>query len=180
MGAAVAEALGAAGGQGAAIFVIANPDSGTHDVVISTDFISSSDYILGTVRTYSGVDTTTPTSGGTSTTAGAANSISLNVSSATGDLVVDAVSVNAAITNLTVGASQTERANFNYDGAANGTHHGTSEEAGATTTTMSWSWTTNSSRIGIAGVNLKAAGGAAPNIDFAGTKNPQLLTLGVG
>lgn len=107
------------------------------------------------VSTYTGVDQTTPhgtavTASGTSTTA------SVTVTSAAGELVIDcAMTANSAAV-ATVGAGQTQRANFGD--ATNHLHLG-SEEAGAASTVMSWTFTADG--WGTIGVPLKPVSAAA-------------------
>lgn len=87
-----------------------------------------------TVLTYTGVDQATPT-GTAATASGVASPITVAVSSATGELVVDCGEAGASGDPITVGAGQTQRSN--HGDGTNHTHV-TSEEAGASSVTMSW------------------------------------------
>lgn len=110
-------------------FLIA-PDTGTHDVVVT--IIGSPQDTVATVRTYTGVHQTVPF--GTHATAdGSSGTPSVNVSSASGELVIDTLAFRSS---PTVDGSQTQRSNR----AGNGPeiYGATSEEAGAGTVTMSW------------------------------------------
>lgn len=140
-----------------------------HELVAPTDgantaactWTGTGDAALMFVVSYTGVDQADPSdtpvqSGGTQT------SETDDVTSATGDLVVDAININsgAALT----GGDQTERAENANGGNVSG---GISEEAGAATVTMSWSWDATSQRVSHISVNLNAvaaAGGTPPAI----------------
>ena len=86
------------------------------------------------VITFTGVDQTTPTASFASANASSGNP-SVNVTSATNEVVVDVVAVDRGAP--TVGAGQTQR--WNGDNSGNGDVWGaSSHEAGAATVTMSW------------------------------------------
>ncbi len=115
------------------IWVYKNPPSGTS--AVQPNFSEVMNSVIVSTSTYCGVDQTTSTGTGVEAE-GASTAPSVNVSSASTELVVDIVAADTGTdTTLTVGASQTERANLN---AAGNHRHGGSEEAGAATTTMSW------------------------------------------
>lgn len=113
------------------------------------------------VRSDCGVDQSTST--GTPTTgANAGTSSSISVASSSGETVIDFVSANTNTSGtLTVGSGQTQRANL-----ADGNDFqeaGSSDEAGAASVSMDWSWTPSSYWIAI-GMSLKpiaSAPGAA-------------------
>jgi hypothetical protein len=106
------------------------------------------------VLTYKDVDQTSPL-GTTAKTIGVGDA-SLDVSSASGDTVIDCLVSSGGA--ATVGAGQTQRiqSTFSSEGRLLG-----SEEAGAATTTMSW---TGTSRFATLGVGLRAVGSAPPNV----------------
>jgi hypothetical protein len=112
--------------------------AGAYAVVVST---STSVTISAAAISFVGVDQATPI-GTAATRTGYTNAPTLDVSSATGEIVVD---FNATRTDktTTAGAGQTERVNLQRIGC--------STESGASTTTMSWSWTgdVESASIGI-------------------------------
>ncbi len=147
------------------LWLYKNPPAGG-----STVQANFSEAINGTtirVSTYSGVDQTTST-GSVATNSGSSTTASVDVSSAAGELVIDAVGsgLNAGSTgSATVGADQTSRANF----AVSGNHrHLGSEEPGAGTVTMSWEY--NATRVwGSIGVALKPAGDSASRPMFRGS-----------
>lgn len=127
------------------------------------------------VGTYSGVDQTTPedavqtvdgSGGGTSST--------VNVSSATGDMVMDCLTAAAGVTVLTSGAGQTEINQMTTDTGAGHQALASSYEAGSATTTMSWGWTGFSTYVGWAfNINADAGGGGAPAADQYGKRRVQ-------
>jgi len=118
--------------EGVFIYYLKNPTSGTANVVI--DYASNPDFgsVVG-VMTFTGVDQTTPLRAFASAS-GTSSSASVNVSSATGELVFDTL-MNSYDKAITVGANQMQRWNNQGEPTAGG-----STEAGASTVTMSWSW----------------------------------------
>lgn len=101
---------------------------------------------------YSEVDQTTPNDTAVTSTGLQASPISDNVTSQVGDLVVDFLTVNGGDFDMAAGAGQTERADsFESSG---GNNAGVSEEAGATTVTMSWSGWAGSPRTAHTAFNL--------------------------
>lgn len=103
-------------------------DAGTSDVIIASSYHSVNQ---------STPDDTAVTSGGAQT------SETDDVTCEVGDLVVDYMNVNGNLA-LTAGAGQTER--YQFSAGAGTTKLGTSEEAGASTVTMSWAWDGTSQR----------------------------------
>ena len=131
---------------------VGNKAAGTY--VMSANLLEVWDEYNAVVIVYNGVDQTTPT--GTATTNnGSSTTPTVDVSSASGELVVDVVTFGGG--SGTVHASQTQRWL-----QATATGGGASEEAGGATVTMSW--TQNSADWTIAAVPLKpaAAGGGGP------------------
>lgn len=160
--------VGGVGGSNVyiALFTYTNPGSGASAVQANFSEVVNSSII--STSTYCGVDQTTPV-GTLASANGASSAVSVSVTSAANELVVDVVGVETGTdTTLTVDASQTSRANVN---SANNHRHGGSEEAGAASVTMSWAlggvryW-------GILGIPIKPA---------ADTMTAQtLMLLGVG
>lgn len=136
------------------------PATGAHTVAVT--YAGVNDEAIAGAVSYTGVDQTTPV--GTFAGAGSASTTpSVNVSSASGELVVDAVYASVAISGntLTVGSGQTARVDDEDAGSGFGAL-GMSEEAGAATVTMSWTLGSNADwRIG--GIPLKPAAEAALN-----------------
>jgi len=112
------------------------PTAGTANVVVN---MSASKEIVGVSVSYAGVNQSTPL--GTHVCASnTSTAASVAVSSAAGQLVVDAVTANGDANSLTAGASQTQLWNTvsaNGSAAANA-RSGGSTKAGASSTTMSW------------------------------------------
>lgn len=110
---------------------------------------------------YTGVDQSTPHgTQATATSDAGSQDPTVNVSSASGELVVDVAAIldeNGARTTLTVGASQTARVDIDQVGGAAYESFGMSEEAGAGTVTMSWTGLNSILNVGwgILGVPLK-------------------------
>jgi hypothetical protein len=125
------------------------PPSGAFNVVATYSEVMNANSIR--VSTYCNVNQSTPIGTPAKATQNGVTTATVNVSSATGELVVDVVGVRATGINLTVGAGQTQR----YNEADSGDYlAGGSEEAGGATVTMSWSYT-NSDSYGIVAVPLK-------------------------
>ena len=125
------------------------------------------DFGAGAVS-FTGADQTTPL--GTAVTAtGTDTTPTVTVTSASGEIVVDALTIVHSGT-LTVDGSQSQR--WNSAGASGHIKYAGSTEAGAATTTMSWSNST-SQAWAISGVSVKPVASAA-----AGVR--QLCLTGVG
>ncbi len=91
---------------------------------------------------------------------GSSTSISLAVTSATGEMVVDSV-VSFNPSSLTVGGSQTQIANH-----TNTLKMGSSDQAGAGTATMAWTLGSSAEWLSTA-VSIKPAGGGSPTLNDA-------------
>lgn len=122
---------------------------------------------------FSDVHQTTPL--GTPATAGArTTTATVDVTSAAGEVVVDVMSMRVGTTGITEGAGQTNRVERQSGAGAGNVTLGMSTEAGAATTTMSWtvddatvkSWST-------IGVSVKGA-------VAAGANRTRFLLLGIG
>lgn len=107
----------------------ANPTTGSNNVFV--DFTNSNDAGFGVAVTYSG---TNGTMNNATTGNGTTANYSVNVTSATGDMVFD-ISVNGGTQAVTVGSGQTQRltGNDSYWHYARA-----SDEAGASSVTMEW------------------------------------------
>jgi len=134
----------------ASLWYLLNPPEGTADIVASFD---ENTYATLVATAFSGVNQTNPI--GTAASAGDSqtNLATVNVSSATGELVIDSVMKHITIETLSVGAGQSEQAQV----SANQLRGAQSTEAGATTVTMSWSWTGSARYWAIVAVPLKPA-----------------------
>jgi hypothetical protein len=132
------------------LWYLVNPASGTHDVIVT-----ASESVLNLAAggmSYTGVDQANPLGTYASAT-GFSNAMSVDVSSAVNELVVDSVAVwTGLVAAPSAGAGQTQRWNV-YQNSASGAG---SDEPGAATVTMSWS-TTGIRYWAIGGVSLKPA-----------------------
>jgi hypothetical protein len=118
----------------AEIWRLIAPDTGTHDVVITFSDRLTYGAVAG-VMTITGVNQTTPLGTFVGANGSSAGPATVDVSSATNELVFDTVSCETC-TSLTVGGGQTERWNLSQSGqSAMGAG---STESGAATVTMSW------------------------------------------
>lgn len=106
---------------------------------LSLTLSAAADETQAAVVTYCGVDQSTPIGTQAKATGADAGPATVNVSSAAGELVVDGVMIGANTgQSATVGGGQTQRVNFCYNSNCDEMITGASEEAGAGTTTMSW------------------------------------------
>lgn len=117
------------------VYALVAPADGTHDVT-ATRTGSNDGRLVMITRSYTGVDQTTPY--GTPATAYASEANpTVDVSSAVDELVSDFMAMFGGGSVPAVGGGQTERVNsINDIGDGFG---GSSDEAGGTTVTMSWS-----------------------------------------
>lgn len=135
------------------------PASGTANIALSW---AGGGNMRVVAASFDGVDQVTPhdaqqtvdgSGGGTSST--------VNVTSATNNMVMDCLTAAAGVTAVTVGAGQTEINQMTGDSGPGYQSIASSYEAGSTTTTMSWSWTGFSAYVGWAwDLNAASAGGA--------------------
>lgn len=145
------------------VFRLIAPATGSNNIVVSW---TGTDEIRCIAASYTGVDQTTPedtavsidgSAGGTSSTG--------DVTSVTGNMVMDVLVAHGGADPLNVGAGQTQIAQYTGTGGAGTSTIGASYESGATTTTMSWSWTGFVSYWGFAW-DINADAGATP-VDIA-------------
>ncbi|HJT91850.1 MAG TPA: hypothetical protein VJ777_07895 [Mycobacterium sp.] len=148
------------------------PATGANNIVVSWTDGNREPYCIAS--SYTGVDQSTPYDTPPAPTDAGGTSTSLNVTSATNDMVVDYAVMSVGVTTLTVTAGGQTELQQQVGNAAPGNAMGSSYKAGATTTTMSWSWSGFSS-YNQWGINLNAAG-APP----ASTCTGGMLTMGAG
>jgi hypothetical protein len=161
-------------------FILA-PAIGTNTITLNLSgceggfLVPSSDYAAG-AHSYTGVSQSVPL--GTSAIAsGTGTTASVNVSSATGELVVDAVGVRSSNAAPVVGAGQTQR----YSNVSNLTRNAGSSEPGATTVTMSWTLHSTTDSWGIIAVPLRQTGApSSPNILTERLRITREGNLGIG
>jgi hypothetical protein len=116
------------------IWQLVAPDTGTNNVVITFSDRLTYGAVAG-VMTFTGVDQITPLGTFVGASDSSAGPATVDVSSATNELVFDTVSCETC-TSLTVGGGQTQRWNLSQSGqSAMGAG---STEPGAATVTMSW------------------------------------------
>lgn len=127
------------------------PATGANTVDVT--FSGAPTYVNCTASSYTNVHQTVSTGTVTTLDNGNASSISLDASSATNELVVDAVFWLGTSTTATAGAGQTE---IDQEVIGSSYKLGTSYEAGAATTTMSWTFSA-SAFAAIMDVPLKPA-----------------------
>ena len=154
------------------LYRLLNPPSGTANVTVNLDANPDKGIVVG-VTTFTGVHQTTPL-GTFNGTQGKSTNPSVNITSATNELVFDVVSLRNA--SLTVGSGQTQRWNIDSGGEIFG---GGSTKPGVASTTMSWTGS-GSQDWAIGGVSIKPAA-AITNTTF--TQNPALcspLTIKAG
>ncbi|MBC7886182.1 MAG: SprB repeat-containing protein, partial [Saprospiraceae bacterium] len=147
------------------IYTMVNPPVGSYYLDVDFNSNVTRAAVIG-IQTLHGVHQTTPT-GTPSTAIGNSNSMSLNIASAVGDLVVSVVSKRNASSSFTT--SQTQRYSAYLDetrGAGNST------VATTTSTTLNWT-STNGSGYAMAGVAVKQAGGN-PTTTF--TQSPAMCS----
>lgn len=114
--------------------------SGTHNVVLTWPSAGAISYI--TVRSFSGVNATTP-EGTSVTNTGTSTAPTCTASSASGEMVVDAVVIDfnpVGHTSVTIGSGQTQdsKGNSNHGVSTLNATGATSHAAGASSVTMSW------------------------------------------
>lgn len=117
------------------------------------------------VGAFSGVDQTTPEDAQqTVDGGGGGTSSTVDVSSATGNMVMDCLVTSSGVTAVTVGTGQTEINQMTGDSGPGYQSIASSYEAGSTTTTMSWSWTGFAAYVGWAwDINAASGGGGSPD-----------------
>lgn len=125
-------------------------NAGTSPTTIQANFSEVMNSVTIHAMTIKNVDQVTST-GTRATATGASTAPSVNVSSTAGELVVDLLC--SPDRTATVGAGQTDRVNVNDVGNH---RHAASHEAGATTTTMSWTLG-SAADWGIQGIAFKPA-----------------------
>ena len=153
------------------------PDTGANNVVVSQ---AASGWIIGHAVSGTGVDQADPTENETSVGPGSATSISMTVTSATGDTVIGAGArgafASAGTVTMSLGADQTS-IGYDADNPANG-FSGliSSYEDGASSVTHSYTISTSQNRGGLAWSVRSAAGGGGGGGGYYGA----LSLMGVG
>jgi len=133
------------------VWYLIGPATGTHDVV--TTFASDIGASGFTIRSFTGVDQSTPL-GPVASDYGYGANKSVAVTSVSGDLVIDAM--RSASAAPTVDGSQTQDSNRTYAGVYQATSY---ETASGVSTTMSWTHIARWSAIVGVAIKPVAAGG---------------------
>lgn len=129
---------------------LANPDAGTHDIVVTLS--GGVTTLVGGAVSFTGAHPDTAGLTGTQATAtGASTAPTVNAASSVGDVVVDTMGIYNSGAALSAGASQTERWNV---GATEGCG---STEPGAGAATMSWTGAVGTPVWAMAAVAVKPA-----------------------
>lgn len=131
---------------------------GTGTKAIAVTFSGNNGVAVGSARSYCDVDQTTPLGTAASNHTNSSTA-TVDVTSTTGELVVDSSLIISLPTTATVGGGQTQQANFTDLTEAN-FRLVESDEAGANPTTMSWSLSEARYFISI-GVPLKPVSAAS-------------------
>ena len=162
------------GAQYVELWRLVAPATGANTLALSYNNAGPTAKVAVRAVSYTGVDGTTPL-GSLSSATGTSKTPTVTLSSASGELVADFVSPYSAGIDLTVGSGQTSRAEV--DNASSGfVCYGVSDEAGAASVTMSWSWTSANDSWFIGAIPIKPTGAAAGGIP----KTTLQTLLGVG
>lgn len=136
------------------------PAAGTANIAATYNNVGPTAKVIIRAFSYTGVSQDAPL-GATSSATGFGTTATLVVSSASGELVTDAIGGLSAGANIVVGSGQTSR--YESDNGTTGIQAvGCSEEAGAASVTMSWTWATGD-YWELAAVPIKPVGADAPS-----------------
>lgn len=158
MAAVGAAAIGSAdSGSYAQLYTLNSPtcDGSQHDYVVTPN--TTQIFMVGAILFLKDVNLTAPYDTQASATGVSTTPATVDVTSTTGDLVVDCVAARNSNTDLVVGAGQTNTAGVTqttFGTASSNEEGGQSYEAGATTTTMSWTAGAASISWAIVGVSF--------------------------
>ncbi len=162
----------------ASLWYLLNPPTGSGSVVVTLSGAAS--FVVG-ATSYTGVSQTNPL-GTPVVNSNAGVTATLNVVSATNELVVDVIARRGDLTTnpITAGSGQTQRWNTRttVNSANTGMTGGGSSKAGAASVTMAWTWPT-SRAWAIAGISLKPAippPDTTPPLRFSGLPSGVLPT----
>ena len=129
--------------QRAELWYLVAPPVGTANVVVTLANVDNGKEVglVAGATSFTGVDQVAPI--GTVAAAGAkSTSASVNVTSATGEMVIDSLSTRED-TSTTAGAGQTQRWGISSGSGGDHTRGAASTKAGSATTTMSWALGSN-------------------------------------
>ena len=156
----------------ASLWYLANPASGTNNVVVS---LGSSNAIIAASYSFSHVNQSSVLSNAATNTSGGATSSSATVTSTIGDVVIDSIAVEDEPV-FTVGAGQTQKAQLDSDDTD--TSFGSSYET-ATTTSTAMTWAIDASKD-IAHVAARVNGLVMIGLDLIPHKSHMLGLVAAG
>lgn len=143
------------------LFFVLSPASGTYNVVATP---TAAQRLALTIHQLTGTHLSAPIRGGAATT-GTSGALTLDIASAVGDMVLDAILLTDTTYVLTVDGSQTQDSNFTLNAGVGGVVSGvcgTSHEAGAAgNVTMSWTRDSGTSAWAMSAVSLIPADSSA-------------------
>jgi prepilin-type N-terminal cleavage/methylation domain-containing protein len=145
------------------IYSLVAPESGTHNVVINFSSALDEGAIAG-VMTFTGVDQSTPLGTFASSTGDDSTPATVNISSASGELVFGVVS--SEYEALTASSGQNQHWNMSISGE--GTNGAGGTDAGAPTVPMSWSLDPSYNHWAIGGVSIKPSGSGSTPCEVGG------------
>lgn len=116
------------------VWYLVNPPATTANVVVT---LNAATAVSAGCLSYSDVNQMTP-HGTPAAAKGDSTVATVNVGSASGEIVIDVASIRVGTTTITAGTGQTERVEKQSAAGAGNTTIGMSSKAGAATVTMSW------------------------------------------
>jgi hypothetical protein len=159
--------------QRQALYYLVNPPTGAVTVAVT---MSAAGELVVTALSYVGVDPSNPFGTILKTATNSGSSLSVNLTSQINGLCVDFFSCKNVNAAMTPGAGQTVRANIQSNDTASSNMHRdeSSEEAGAASVSMSWTFTA-ARAAGLIGVPLLPLISERPRLvkNFANTYDPK-------
>jgi hypothetical protein len=134
------------------IWRLVAPSTGTGNVVVTFSAALLREAVVGVV-TFTGVNQATPLGTFASATGNSSSPATVNVPSATGELVFGVVS--AEYNTVTTDPSQTQRWNISIPGDGNTNGAGSTEAGAAPTVTTSWTINPDYNHWAVGGVSIK-------------------------
>jgi len=169
-----------AGSTSVAVYYLANPTIGTNNIVLSNWNTGSGNFTAGHVAIMSainlvGIDQDSPVRNTETTTANPDTSITDDITTVAGDLVIAALTVDDGPT-ITAGANQTEI--YDLIGSGDYSYNISTETATTTTTTMSYSFGASepARMVSVAFVPGRSGDEASVALDMIAHKN-KLIAL---
>lgn len=141
----------------ATLWYLINPPTGTANISVS---LSGSKDVTAGAASFTGVNQTTPL-GTLNSLSGTSTTASVVVSSAAGEVVIDAVAANGDAVSLTAAGGQSVLWNIGTGTAGGNVRGGSSNQPGASSVTMSWTLAA-SKPWAIGAISLKPASDICP------------------